>query len=182
YESALASVFTALFEAVAADQDDAAAARLHDFIVDDYLPAVARAPWRDAWQVLFARLDDGQTAALEALGMSSLVATPLVEHGERWAALADAHEDELEALRERPLSVWDQAQVAHYQGGNPEVSPLDFLSLYLRTSRFRTVWSTAIDGISPSDLACLDRWGAVIATTQTRIPVESARLPLEQWS
>ncbi len=166
-----------LFKKIADTKGDLAAIKIRDWIEKRFL-IVRTDRWCRKWCVLIYQLGRWKKLPIFAgIGIDKLNA--LDNLAEKAGDISGQTEDEIDNLEKEPKSEWDSRQYAVYRKENPDVSPLDFLEVYLDYWRFIDIWNEILALLTPDELNALELWARAVYTAERKGNPDDLTIPSE---
>jgi hypothetical protein len=164
-DAVLATLTAALVDA--GDPDDAArtVGWLRRLVAVRAVTTVA-----DAWAAMLLRLTPGHVTALQQLGLGERSAARLLEIGDELGDAMGKIEDLGEELEGAATSEWDRARYREYQRESDLVSPINFLSSWLRVCACARGLAAVVGALSHNEQRLFEAWSQAAAAVETSIP------------
>jgi hypothetical protein len=177
YPRRISALINTMLDRIAEVDGDENADALATWIATTYLPNLDRERWYETWQILFLRLAEGNITQLSGQGISDQALAALTELVTRWQAQEAQIHDRIEAADALALTGWDGQQYLRYRHETPDISPLDYLSSFLKNYTFAPFWRNLVEFLSAREMSILNRWGQLYTSMKTDIPPADAAIP-----
>lgn len=129
------------------------------------------------WGSVLLLFTSEYASVLRQLGMRAESASLLDDLAESWGDRVNEFESLAASLDQSVESEWDRAQYREYQRESDLLTPISFLSGWLRAEAFVKILAAIAKQLNPQELKLLEAWGMASATVQTGI--HEASLSLE---
>ncbi len=128
------------------------------------------------WGAVLQLFTPEYATVLRQLGMREESVALLTQLSDSWGDRQNDIESLGEVLEQSVESEWDRAQYREYQRESDLVTPISFLSGWLRAESFLEILRVLANRLDPQELKLLEAWGKAAASVQTGIDESSLSL------
>lgn len=134
----------------------------------------------DSWGAVLLLFNQDYATALRQIGVRDESISTVLRVADEWGNRLTEIELLGDTLEKSVVSDWDRACYREYQKESDLVTPIQFLSSWLRTEAILNAMRLIAQQFSPQELKIFEGWGKAVAEVQTSIP--ESRLSLENLS
>ena len=128
------------------------------------------------WGAVLQLFTPEYATVLGQLGMREQSVALLTQLSDSWGDRQNDIESLGEVLEQSVESEWDRAQYREYQRESDLVTPISFLSGWLRAESFLQILRALANQLDAQELKLLEAWGKAAASVQTGIDESSLSL------